>query len=377
MKTILVWTFSLGAVLVGCGDSNDTSVYILPGTEQVVELRDGDLHWEVISEPVFGGGVVSISALAADDVWFFGRDVQHWDGLTVTRMPLVATGVPREPDLAHFAETAVFFDSTNIWAAGTALWHYDGTAWTENTELFPEAVEGFNRYEIAGDQTHLAVFLNTYLYGFEGLFSPVGAVLPPEGAFSGIGHVPGYLPFSSTRLFVANGVLGAVGTGINDAATLTVTPCLQNEGPLWSQWGTQFYSFLSGGIGQGGSGDSMVLTRAVIPKDFEEAGRVLLSDLPGVESDLRAFIGPPRSPYEGDENVSRMVGIAAFDGGAFYAVRGTDPDGEFTFLIKLEDGVARVMPDRIYGMESYALGVAGENVFLATAGGAILMGSPK
>jgi hypothetical protein len=35
------------------------------------------------------------------------------------------------------------------------------------------------------------------------------------------------------------------------------------------------------------------------------------------------------------------------------------------------------MPDRIYGMESYALGVAGENVFLATAGGAILMGSPK
>ena len=318
--------------------------------------------------------MVSINAVADDDVWFFGRDVQHWNGQTMTRMPLVAVGTPREPDLAHFAETSVFFDSTNIWAAGTALWHFDGTAWTEKIGIFPEAVEGFNRYEIAGDSTHLAVYLTAVDHLFAQLLSHDGLPLPPEAAFGEIGHLPGYLPYASTRLFVSNGVLGVVGKGVNDVNTLSITPCLQNEGPLWSQSGTQFYSFLNGNVEPGPGPDSLVLTQGIVPGNFEEAGRVMLVDLPGVDSVVRGGVGPPAS---GEANMSRMVGIAAFDGGAFYALRGTDSDGEFTFLIKLEDGVASVLPDRIYGFESYALGLAGENVFLATAGGAILMGSPK
>ena len=51
--------------------------------------------------------------------------------------------------------------------------------------------------------------------------------------------------------------------------------------------------------------------------------------------------------------------------------------GRATFVFRLQGGVATILPDRLYGWATHAIGASDKQLFLATSGGAILLGSLK
>jgi hypothetical protein len=396
---IRILSFALSAaLLVGCSgnpsDAASNGGYFYPNSAQFVALDDGAYHWTVIDPPRFGGSLAAVAARATNDVWFFGRDVRHWDGVEMTSMPLDAVGTPGAPDQAHHADSFVIRSATDIWAAGSALWHYDGSTWAEMTSAVPGVIAlptptYYNHFEIAGDDTHLAVHYRSLgasyypngtpmseLFG-EYALDASGAFAPAPGIAAAMANplaagVPPIEGYSPSRFF-EGGALGNVGAGLLDATSVMV-PCLRNAGLLWAREGSHFYSFTPGAIGQGGSGDGMVLTDATPPGDFEQAGKIALADLPGVGKSTAAFILPPQktAAYGVDIHVD---GVAVVDGVASYAVRARGEKGEATFLFRLQAGAVTILPDRLYGWETHAIGAIDQTIFLAANGGAVLMGS--
>lgn len=108
----------------------------------LIEHWDG-AAWTVVSSPVKPGGLFSVAALSADDIWSVGYTlsgpdtlplVEHWDGTRWMQIPSPSAGVTS-------TLTGVSIVSDNdIWAVGSTnadfgsadtllLMHWDGTAW--------------------------------------------------------------------------------------------------------------------------------------------------------------------------------------------------------------------------------------------------------
>jgi hypothetical protein len=383
------------ASLLGCGsDPAATQGYFFPESAQPVSLEDGAYHWSLLAPPHFAGSLGAIAARSADDVWFFGRDAQHWDGSEVSSQPLEAAGVPGDPDGAHHANSYVIRADDDIWAAGSALWHYDGASWREQSKLIPGSVDPptashFNHFEVAGDASRLVVFFRSRGAGLNqnGMPQPETAGdfdLADDGTFvpsSGIAAVVPDLLYNANQPdynfvpthFSDDGVLGNVGAGVNDAAGMLI-PCLRQAGVLWARDGERFYSFQPAAIGRGGNADSMVFTEAEVPSDFQPAGSVPQAELPGGGPDVPAFLGPPQvdAGYGIELNVTA---VAAGGGAAFYAIPAKAEHGEATHLYRMKDGAVELLPDRLYGWTAHAMALVDDRIFVAASGGAILMGS--
>src|SRR5690606_36380692 len=163
--------------------------------------------------------------------WAFGRQVTRWKDGELTRYPLEAAGVPGPPDLQHYAETFALLSPTDLWVCGSALWHFDGTAWTEKTSLLSGAVaepdeRHFNRCEVATDGITTFVSWQTFR---DRRFDTHPSSQPLiEGPWlakledGGVVPVKGKLGNLHATLFVGQGKLNAVGVGQIDTTTGTI-----------------------------------------------------------------------------------------------------------------------------------------------------------
>jgi hypothetical protein len=372
----------------GCSSSSSDSAdpYVLPGSGASVALVDGAYHWQVIDPESFGGSIDAIAVIAPNDVWFFGRDARHWDGTSITRMPLVAAGTPGAPDYAHFAQTFAVRSASDIWIAGSALWHYDGQGWTEKTSLIKSAEaapteQSFNQFELASDDMamvlahiKLGVTVDPRTTGlsldtFDGAAFVPGLCLPGQSAFDGPG----------TLLFVDKGMPGAVGAGVCNAMG-QVTPGLAKGGQAWARKGDHFYSYVPGRIGGDTDTPDLSLAEATLPGDYAPTLSVPFANLPGLGKFIYVDVGPSGNgtltqPRTGPEIDVDAVTIT--DDGALYVASGNAEHGQASFFVRVTAGKAELLPDRLEGYQPFALAAAGDQVFVAASGGAILMGSKQ
>jgi hypothetical protein len=115
------------------------------GELQNIRHWDGTSWSPVAHPPSEDGDFHAVDGLSADDVWIAGAQeaegsgdfavVMHWDGVVVSRVPLVVPGAD-ESEMLGIAEIS----PTDVWAVGeqdkggikhALIAHWDGTRWTE------------------------------------------------------------------------------------------------------------------------------------------------------------------------------------------------------------------------------------------------------
>jgi hypothetical protein len=119
-----------------------------PDSDQVlIEHWDG-ASWSVVSSPspgASGGDLYSVSATSQDDAWAAGTSgtkgfLEHWNG---SSWKLVS-----DPAHANFVDAT---SSTDVWASGTSLEHWDGHFWTITPTQAPPAASWYGTGAISGD----------------------------------------------------------------------------------------------------------------------------------------------------------------------------------------------------------------------------------
>jgi hypothetical protein len=100
----------------------------------------------------------SVVAVAPNDVWAVGADIEHFNGTTWSVVPSPGT----------FGLTSIAaFSANNIYAVGGGIEHWDGTSWTTVADAVPSNTGGplFNGVTALSNGTAIAVGLAQPLTG--------------------------------------------------------------------------------------------------------------------------------------------------------------------------------------------------------------------
>lgn len=320
-----------------------------------VEIVDGDFAWSELSPPEPDGGFFRIERGADGALWFVGRKAGRWDGADFTVWELDAAGVPAEN--FHFADTLAVLGPNDVWACGTALWHFDGDAWTERTALAGAAVTNptpleSNRCEVATDGTTTFVYLNAQLYAVEG----DALVLRPQPEN----------PNNLSSIAVIDGeVYGTSNLGLDPV--------------LWARDGNSFFS-----VGRDSFADgAFCVTESAWPALPEcISANLAVEELPWIGGDLDASFADsilPTGLAHGD-TADWVVSEGRLEAGEREDV---DPPTEavtalpFGFLVRTADGQAHALPDRFYNLETYRIAEVGGELFVTTSSGGVLHGEAR
>lgn len=331
-----------------------------------VEVVDGTYHWTALSEAEPDGAVYRVEVRAANDVWFVGSDLRHWDGQTLKRFALEARGLPGWPDYAHYANTLAVLGANDVWLCGSALWHFDGAAVTERTALIPGAAAdptplAYNACEIATDGT--STFLAAALLGQSqspATYQLQGATLQPLDRAPPLGT---YGPAS--LLVVHQGQLYVVGSGAFGPNNVTPGPSgLRQAGVLWARKGAELVSVSDG------QNSLLAFLGASIPGDFTETAPMPRTTLPWLHSNYASI----RGLGDSGEGIL-LTGLAMGEtDGAWCLAQGIGDSREFGFILRAQGGQVTLLPDRFQGLETFRIAEAGGQLLVTTSGGAIFQG---
>ncbi len=317
-----------------------------------VEVVDGDFSWSQLSPAEPDGGFFRIEHGADGSLWFIGRKAARWDGAEFLIWPLAAEGAPAEG--FHFAETLAVLAADDVWACGTAIWHFDGTVWTEVTFLADAAVVpptpvDSNRCEVATDGTATFVNLNHQLY------EVVGDAL--------VSRPPATDPFGAPVHSIA----------VIDGAVHGVT-ALDLDPTLWDRDGNTFYSV--GADIFSGEG-AFCMTEAVWPAAAAcVTPNLAMAELPWIGGYLDANEADTvlRTGFaHGDTADGWIVAQGRLEPGEGDLEAPTEavPLLPFGFLVRAADGEIHTLPDRFYNLETYRVAELGGELFVTTSGGAV------